>query len=97
MVLLFTWSPACGVAFLEVYPAEGGGALWTVYAEAGTGPTNPIRSGIRYGMTPSQGMTVAGPQSLVRGTEYAMRVSRLLCDQGVSCILQDAGSVTFRP
>jgi hypothetical protein len=94
---LFTWTPACGIAFLEVYPAPGGGALWTVYAESGAGPENPIPSGVRYGTTPLRGHTVAGPQPLQAGHSYSVRVSRLLCDQGVLCTLQHAGDVSFQP
>ena len=93
---LFTWTPDCGVAFLEVYPAAGGASRWTVYATEESGD-NPIRTGVRYGMTPSRGVTVGGPLPLAQGTEYAIRVSRRLCDQGGSCILQDAGRTTFQP
>ncbi len=92
----FAWSPACGVAFIEVYPEAGGSALWTVYADSGTGADNPIPSGVRYGVTPSRARTVAGPQVLQSGTAYAVRISRLLCEQGTLCRLQDAGYVTFR-
>ncbi len=94
---LFTWTPACGVAFLEVYPSAGGGALWTIQSEAGTNPENPIRSGVRYGVTPAGGHTLAGPQSLQAGSSYTVRVSRLVCDQGELCILQHAGDVSFQP
>jgi hypothetical protein len=94
---LFTWEPACGVGFLEVFPAAGGGALWTVYGDSDTGSENPILSGVRYGSTPSRAHTVAGPQPLQAGTPYRVRVSRLLCDQGVLCTLQDAGAADFQP
>lgn len=94
---LFTWTPACGMAFLEVYPAAGGSALWTVYAESGAGPENPIPSGVRYGTTPLRGHTVAGPQPLQAGDSYRARVSRMLCDQGALCTLQHAGDASFQP
>jgi len=97
MTPFFTWLPACGVAFLEVYPSSGGGALWTVYADSGRGSENPIPSGVRYGITPQHGRTVAGPQQLQSGTMYEIRFSRLLCDQGVLCTLQHAGSASFQP
>ena len=57
---LFTWTPACGVAFLQVFPAAGGGNLWTVWADSGS--ENPIPSGVRYGTTPVSSQTVADPQ-----------------------------------
>jgi hypothetical protein len=94
---LFTWDPACGVAFLEVYPAIGGSALWTVYGVTGSASDNPIPSGVRYGKTPVSGNTVAGPEALQAGTEYHVRVGRRLCDQGQLCILHDVGSVAFQP
>jgi hypothetical protein len=94
---LFTWQPACGVAFLMVYPAAGGGSLWTVYGDSEGASDNPIPSGVRYGRTPDRGNTVAGPEPLRRGTEYQVQVSRRLCDQGELCILQDVGGVSFRP
>jgi hypothetical protein len=94
---LFTWLPTCGVAFLEVYPEPGGAALWTIYAESGSGPRNPIPTGIRYGTTPLNARTVAGPQPLQLGTAYRVRVSRLVCDQGELCTLQAAGDVLFQP
>ncbi len=94
---LFTWAPACGIAFLEVYPRDGGGALWTVYAESGADLENPIASGVRYGATPSAGHTVAGPEPLQAGSPYSVRVSRMICDQGELCILQVAADVSFQP
>lgn len=90
----FKWSPACGMAFLEVYPEAGGSALWTVYADSGLGADNPIASGVRYGLTPSGARTVAGPQPLQSGTRYAVRINRLLCD-GL-CYSNQAGQVTFQ-
>ncbi len=90
----FTWSPACGMAFLEVYPEAGGSALWTVYADSGTGADNPIASGVRYGSTPARARTVAGPEALRSGTGYTVRINRLLCD-GI-CYSQQAGHVTFQ-
>lgn len=94
---LFTWSPDCGVAFLEVYPAAGGASRWTVYADSSSADENPIRTGVRYGMRPRHGVTVGGPFPLARGTDYTIRVSRLLCDQGLLCVLTDAGHLTFQP
>jgi hypothetical protein len=92
----FRWSPRCGVSFLEVYPEAGGSALWTVYADSGRGPENPIASGVQYGVTPARAQTVGGPEPLLSGIAYTVRVSRLLCEQGVLCILSDAGHVNFQ-
>jgi hypothetical protein len=94
---LFTWAPNCGVGFLEVYPASGGGALWTIYAETAASSDNPIPSGVRYGRTPSDAETAAGPQPLESGSTYRVRVSRLICHQGELCTLQDAGAADFQP
>jgi hypothetical protein len=85
------------MGFLEVFPASGGGTLWTVYGDSATGSENPIPSGVRYGSTRLHAHTVAGPQPLQSGTTYQVRVSRLLCDQGVLCTLQHAGAADFQP
>jgi hypothetical protein len=94
---LFTWTPACGVAFLEVYTAGGGAALWTAYAGSGPRPQNLIPSGVRYGITPPRGRTVDGPQPLQAGNFYDVGVGRMVCDQRAVCELYLAAERTFQP
>ena len=93
-VPIYTWSPSCGVSFLMVSPDGGGSALWTVYGNSS--PENPIASGVRYGRTPADARTVAGPEPLRGGVTYRVVVSRLVCEQGVLCTLQPAGDTSFR-
>lgn len=92
----FTWSPACGIASLDVFPRAGGPSLWVLYS----GPRaaeNPFRSGIRYGRPPLGALQVTGPEPLAAGTEYAIIVYRLLGESGGPSSLLAAGSAAFRP
>ncbi len=94
-VPIYSWSPSCSVSVLMVSPASGGAALWTVSGNSST--ENPIASGVRYGRTPAQARTVAGPAPLERGVTYRIAVSRLVCDQGAFCMLEPAGEALFVP
>ena len=73
---VFTWSPACGMASLEVRPTTGsGGSTWLLF----TGPRaaeNPLRSGIRYGEAPPEALEPGPATELMPDTEYAVVVSR---------------------
>jgi hypothetical protein len=91
----YRWTPSCGMSRLIVYPDNGSSALWTVYGDAQA--TNPISSGVRYGQTPDNGRTVAGPERLQHGVTYRVEVSRLVCEQGALCILVPAGTARFQP
>lgn len=95
-VPITSWSPGCGMSRLVVFPESGSSALWTVYGSDGASE-NPIRSGVRYGQTPGDARTVAGPERLERGVTYLVELSRLVCDQGALCTLQPAGSARFQP
>lgn len=95
-VPITSWSPSCGISRLIVYPDSGASALWTVYGNAGSSD-NPIHSGVRYGQTPDDARTVAGPERLQRGVTYRVELSRLTCDQGSPCSLVPVGNARFQP
>jgi hypothetical protein len=93
-VPIYSWSPSCGVSFLMVQTDGGGSALWTVYGNSTT--DNPIGSGVRYGLTPAEARTVAGPEPLRSGVTYRVVVSRLVCESAGPCTLELAGDAQFR-
>ena len=95
-VPITSWSPGCGMSRLIVLPDSGSSALWTVDGDAGASE-NPIHSGVRYGQTPGEARTVAGPARLERGVTYRVEISRLICEQGALCTLVPAGSARFQP
>ena len=91
----YTWAPRCGMQLLEVYPDSGGSPLWVVWSALGE--ANALASGVFYGRAPANSRVVAGPQPLHGGVRYRIRISRLVCQQGVLCILNPAGATTFEP
>jgi hypothetical protein len=93
-VPIYSWSPSCGVSFLMVQTDGGGSALWTVYGNSST--DHPIMSGVRYGLTPAEARTVAGPEPLRSGVTYRVVVGRLVCEPGDACTLEPAGNAQFR-
>jgi len=91
----YTWSPACGVAFLTVFEESGGGVVWTVYSK-NSAADNPISSGVRYGRAPMNASTLDGPAGLQSGVAYQVQVSRMICDRGEPCRLVPAGEARFQ-
>ena len=89
----YNWAPRCGMQFLEVSPDSGGSPLWVVWAALGQ--TNVLASGMHYGQVSPSSRTVAGPQPLQAGVVYRVRISRLVCQQGVLCTLNPAGTAPF--
>ena len=73
---------------------RGGSALWTVWGNSST--DNPIGSGVRYGSTPADARTIAGPEPLQSGVTYRVVISRLVCEQAAPCTLELAGDAQFR-
>jgi hypothetical protein len=92
----FTWTPACGMAFLTVFEESGGAAVWTVYSK-NSAAENPISSGVRYARTPMQSTDLAGPEDLRSGVAYRVQVARMICDVGKPCGLVPAGEASFQP
>ena len=95
---VFTWSPACGMASLEVRPTTGSSfSGWTLF----TGPRaaeNPLRSGIRYGEAPPEAVEPGPATELVPDTEYSVVVSRWVDfdESGAGGSLLPQGSATFQ-
>jgi hypothetical protein len=92
----FTWTPACGMTSIMVFPAAGPPAAWVVYGGA-IAASNPLRSGIRYGQAPPGTFEATPPAALQGGTEYEVLVYRWLGEPGGEGGPFQRGSTTFRP
>ncbi len=92
----FSWSPACGVAFLYVTQGEGN-ILWMLRAATGTSIPNPIASGLRYGRTPRHGHVWEGPEPLQAGRVYEVYVGRRRCELSDACNPWVVGALQFIP
>ena len=93
----FTWTPACGMAWLSVWP-DTGLAVWQV--SSGThAAENPLRSGITYGQLPPDGVdkTVGGVQPLIRGAHYQVVVYRWVGQIGGGGSSFSRGQADFTP
>jgi hypothetical protein len=93
---VFAWTPACGMASLQVFSATGTGASsWVLY----TGPNaeqNPLRSNIRYGDAPPEALEPAPASDLASDVEYQVVVYRWVGEgPGGPGSLFPRGSATF--
>jgi hypothetical protein len=93
---VFEWSPACGMASLQVFPTTGSPTSgWTLYTGA-RAPENPLRSGVRYGQAPPEALEPAPATALIKDTEYTVIVYRWLGEPGGTGSLFAQGSATFK-
>ena len=90
----FTWTPACGMASLQVFADTGGTPGWIVFAGAHAAE-NPLPSGIRYGEVPPDGIAPAGVAPLVRGVRYDVVVYRWVGAAAGPGSLFQRGSTSF--
>jgi hypothetical protein len=91
----FSWSPACGMAFLHVSMGED--LLWIVRAATDTTIPNPFASGMQYGKTPRHGHVWVGPEPLEAGKVYEVRVGRRRCELSGPCNPWEIGALQFIP
>ncbi len=92
---VFTWSPACGMASLQVFPTMGDPtAGWVLYTGS-RAPENPLRSGVRYGEAPPEALEPGPATALVPDTEYTVVVYRWLGESGGPGSLFLQGAATF--
>lgn len=94
-VPVFTWTPACGMASLQIFPTVGSPVSGWVLYTGSHAAENPLRSGIRYGKAPTEAIEPAPATALTPGTEYTVVVYRWLGEAG-SGSLFPRGSVTFQ-
>jgi hypothetical protein len=92
----FSWTPACGMTSIMVFPAAGPPAAWVVYGGS-SAASNPLRSGIRYGQAPNGSFEATPEAALEVGTEYQVLVYRWLGEPGGEGGPFQRGSATFRP
>jgi hypothetical protein len=86
-----SWTPACGIGSLDLFPTAGGSSLWVLYT-GDQALQNPCHSGIRYGQAPAGALEVTGPVPLTAGTQYTVALYRL-----IERTRLQAGVATFRP
>lgn len=91
----FTWSPACGMTSIRVFPVAAEAAVWVVYGGA-RAVSNPLHSGLRYGQAPAGTYQAAPPAVLKVGTEYEVLLARWIGDSVEGGPLQ-RGHVVFTP
>jgi hypothetical protein len=79
---VFTWSPACGMASLQVFPTTGSPTSGWVLYTGSRAPENPLRSGVRYGHAPPEALEPAPATTLAPDTEYTVVVYRWVGEPG---------------
>jgi hypothetical protein len=95
-VPFFTWSPACGMASIQVFPTSGSPTSGWVLYTGSHAAENPLRSGIRYGTAPSEALEPGPATALAPGVEYTIVVYRWVGDPGGLGSLFPRGSAPFQ-
>jgi hypothetical protein len=90
---LLSWSPACGMAALTVFPVDMSmNTGWALYSDVDIAE-NPLPSGIRFGQAPNvTGVIDTEDRPLIRGKLY-----RLTLYRGYGNSRAVAGEVEFTP
>jgi hypothetical protein len=86
----FVWTPACPVAWVEVFDDVANAPAWVVTA-GGNG--NVIQPVVRYGRRPAVANELVAPTPLTPGRVYVVRVLRVIGSGPVA--LNPAGTATF--
>jgi hypothetical protein len=95
-VPVFTWTPACGMASLQIFPTVGPPESGWVLYTGSNAAENPLRSGIRYGTRPPEAIEPAPATALTPGADYTVVVYRWLGEVGGPGGLFPRGSATFQ-
>lgn len=92
---IFRWSPACGMASLQVFPADGTiTSGWAIYTGS-RASENPLRSGVRYGDLPEEALQPAPATPLEPEKEYTVTVYRWTGDANSGALVPE-GMTTFQ-
>jgi hypothetical protein len=91
---VFEWSPACGMASMQVFPSNGSETSWALFTGSNSAQ-NPLRSRIRYGRAPSGTLAPAPATKLEPGIEYLVTVYRWVGDSQFGAHVP-FGSATFQ-
>lgn len=75
----FTWSPACGMTSILVFPVDSPPAVWVVYGGS-RAASNPLHSGLRYGQAPAGTFEATPAAALQVGNEYEVLLNRWIGD-----------------
>jgi|SRR5689334_16632552 hypothetical protein len=75
----FTWSPACAMTSILVFPVDSPPAVWVVYGGS-RAASNPLHSGLRYGQAPTGTFEATPAAALQVGTEYEVLLNRWIGD-----------------
>ena len=93
---VFTWTPACGMSSLQVFPSTGEpGSGWVLYS-GDRAAENPLRPGIRYGQAPPEAVEPAPATTLAPGVEYTVTIYQWLGEAGGPSSLFLRASATFQ-
>ena len=92
----FSWTPACGMTSIRVFPMDAPAAVWVVYGGS-IAVSNPFRSGTRYGQSPPGTFVAKPPAALQSGAEYQVLVYRWIGEAGGEGGPFLRGVATFRP
>jgi hypothetical protein len=95
-VPVFSWTPACGMASLQVFPSTGEPSSGWVLYTGNRASQNPLRPGIRYGQAPPEAVEAAPATLLAPGVEYTVTIFQWLGEAGGPGGLFLRASATFQ-
>jgi hypothetical protein len=82
----FAWLPRCGATYLEVTSPDRQTVYWIVQADTGRFPPP-----VRFGITPEGMRSAFGPEPLLQGQAYLIRLGLIIDENSFAVI----GEQTF--
>lgn len=77
----FAWTPTCGATYLEVTSPDRATVYWIVQADTGK-----FASPVVYGVTPPGMRSAFGPEALVKGSQYLVRLGLIIDENSFATI-----------